>query len=114
MLTLARMLPCLPAAFTLARSHQHLCFPVCSARKLTDEQRASIANYFAVYKGHENDRVRLTMGIGQQLHPSVQAAVDVLSGAWETVSVCACVCVCGGGAMCACVRVCVCLFYYSR
>ncbi|KAG1654470.1 hypothetical protein FOA52_006072 [Chlamydomonas sp. UWO 241] len=62
--------------------HCWVCDP--SARKLTDEQRSSIASYFAVYKGHENDRVKIAMGgMGSTLHPSVQAAVDVLKGEWE-------------------------------
>lgn len=59
--------------------HCWVCDP--SARKLTDEQRASIANYFAVYKGHENDRVRLALGSGG-LHPSVEAAAEFLKSNW--------------------------------
>ncbi len=81
--------------------------PLRSARKLTDEQRSSVANYFAVYKGHENDRVKLAMG-GFGLHPSVQQAVEVLEKEWVAtilpmqqvghwgsfVAVCVCMCVC--------------------
>lgn len=56
-----------------------------SARKLTDEQRASIANYFAVYKGHENDRAKLALGGAAVMHPAVQQAVASLMPNWEQV-----------------------------
>jgi DNA primase small subunit len=57
-----------------------------SARKLTDEQRSSIANYFAVYKGYENDKAKLALGAGgPTLHPAVQEAVDLLMPNWEAV-----------------------------
>ena len=63
--------------------HCWVCDP--SARKLTDEQRASIANYFAIYKGHENDRVKLALGGGGSvLHPSVEAASKFLKENWTS------------------------------
>ncbi|GAX75634.1 hypothetical protein CEUSTIGMA_g3078.t1 [Chlamydomonas eustigma] len=62
--------------------HCWVCDP--SARKLTDEQRSCVANYFAVYKGHENDKAKLALGAGgAALHPAVQEAVDMLMPNWE-------------------------------
>lgn len=57
----------------------------CSARKLSDEQRGAIANYFAVYKGHEAGKVKLALGGGAAMHPAVDAAARMLEEAWEEV-----------------------------
>lgn len=54
-----------------------------SARKLTDEQRSAVANYFAVYKGHEADKIKIALGANSQvLHPAVQNALTMLKRAW--------------------------------
>jgi len=55
---------------------------------MADEQRGAVASYFGVYKGHEADRVKLAMGFSGALHPSLEAAVDILRTTWEEVSVC--------------------------
>lgn len=46
------------------------------ARKLTDEQRAAVANYFAVYKGQEKGLAKLATGLED--HPAVAKAYDIL------------------------------------
>lgn len=51
------------------------------ARKLTDEQRASIAQYFAIYKGNEKGIAKLSTGLED--HPSVAKAYDILLKAFE-------------------------------
>eukprot|EP00798_Chlamydomonas_sp_ICE-L_P015169 gene15169-21241_t len=60
--------------------HCWVCDP--SARKLTDEQRASVVNYFAVYKGHENEKARIVMG-SATMHPSVEKAAKLLEPYWR-------------------------------
>ncbi|KAL6758132.1 primase subunit of DNA polymerase alpha [Haematococcus lacustris] len=62
--------------------HCWVCDP--SARKLSDEARAAIANYFAVYKGHEGEKAKVALGGGGSvLHPAVDAAAQLLRPAWE-------------------------------
>lgn len=53
------------------------------ARRLTNEQRASIAEYFRVYKGSENNTKRVSLS-GAALHPSLSRAyVDALKPFFE-------------------------------
>ncbi|KAJ9508375.1 hypothetical protein QJQ45_011890 [Haematococcus lacustris] len=62
--------------------HCWVCDP--SARKLSDEARGAIANYFAVYKGHEGEKAKVALGGGGSvLHPAVDAAAQLLRPAWE-------------------------------
>ena len=51
------------------------------ARKLTDEQRSAVANYFAVYKGQEKGLAKLATGIED--HPAVAKAYKVLLTAFQ-------------------------------
>jgi len=46
------------------------------ARELTDEQRASVANYFSIYKGIQEGKAKLMLSVPR--HPSVQRALDIL------------------------------------
>lgn len=67
--------------------------PLCSARKLTDEQRSAIAAYFAVYKGQEKGIAKLATALDD--HPAVQRAYALLKDAFEEVgSACCCYCCC--------------------
>jgi DNA primase small subunit len=50
------------------------------ARALTDEQRAGVANYFAVYKGTERGGAKLATGLDD--HPAVAAAHELLAEAF--------------------------------
>ncbi|KAI5075976.1 hypothetical protein GOP47_0008041 [Adiantum capillus-veneris] len=53
------------------------------ARRLTNEQRASIAEYFRVYKGSENNTKKVSLS-GAVLHPSLlRAYVEVLKPFFE-------------------------------
>lgn len=54
------------------------------ARKMTDEQRAAIANYFCVYKGQEKGLVKLALGLED--HPAVARAYEILENAFVNVS----------------------------
>lgn len=51
------------------------------ARKLTDEQRAAVANYFAVYKGQEKGVAKLATGMED--HPAIAKAYQILRRAFE-------------------------------
>ncbi|KAK9824453.1 hypothetical protein WJX72_010358 [[Myrmecia] bisecta] len=54
------------------------------ARQLTDEQRSSIATYFAVYKGEEKGLAKLALSYIH--HPAVQRALEALNETWiETI-----------------------------
>ncbi|KAE9596524.1 putative DNA primase, small subunit [Lupinus albus] len=54
------------------------------ARKLTNEQRSSIADYFRVYKGNENSYKKVSL-TGHVLHPFLAGAYsDVLKEFFET------------------------------
>lgn len=55
----------------------------CRARKLTDEQRAAIANYFAVYKGQERGVAKLALALDD--HPAIARAYALLQKAFEQV-----------------------------
>ncbi|KAL6784278.1 POLA4 [Auxenochlorella protothecoides x Auxenochlorella symbiontica] len=46
------------------------------ARCLSDEQRAAVANYFAVYRGQEGGLARLALGLEE--HPAVTRAAAIL------------------------------------
>lgn len=46
------------------------------ARRLTDEQRASVANYFAIYRGQEKGLAKLALGAEE--HPAVSRAAELL------------------------------------
>ncbi|MEW5303546.1 MAG: hypothetical protein WDW36_006227 [Sanguina aurantia] len=52
-----------------------------SARRMTDEQRSSVANWFGIYKGREGDKVKLAM-FSHNLHPAVSRAAEMLRTAW--------------------------------
>ncbi|KAL4539481.1 hypothetical protein Ndes2437B_g02147 [Nannochloris sp. 'desiccata'] len=52
------------------------------ARKLTDEQRAAVANYFAVYKGQEKGVAKLATSMED--HPAIAKAYKILRRAFET------------------------------
>lgn len=53
------------------------------ARRLTNEQRSSVAEYFRVYKGSENNNKKVSLG-GAGLHPSLSRAyVEVLRPFFE-------------------------------
>ncbi|GIL89467.1 hypothetical protein Vretimale_18937 [Volvox reticuliferus] len=60
--------------------HCWVCDP--SARQLTDEQRVAVANWFALYKGHEEGKARIAFLGGSAMHPAVNRAVDTLRTAW--------------------------------
>ncbi|EFJ44694.1 hypothetical protein VOLCADRAFT_95007 [Volvox carteri f. nagariensis] len=65
--------------------HCWVCDP--SARQLTDEQRSAVANWFAMYKGHEEGRAKIAFlgGVGA-MHPAVERAARTLRAAWlETI-----------------------------
>ncbi|KAL4423871.1 hypothetical protein ABPG75_001172 [Micractinium tetrahymenae] len=51
------------------------------ARKLTDEQRSAIANYFAVYKGQERGVAKLALSLDD--HPAIARAYELLREAFE-------------------------------
>ena len=51
------------------------------ARKLTDEQRAAVANYFAVYKGQEKGISKLATSMED--HPAIAKAYKILRHAFE-------------------------------
>ena len=53
------------------------------ARMLIDEQRSAIANYFAIYKGHEKGAAKLALTT--HLHPAVSRARAVLEPLWLQV-----------------------------
>lgn len=61
--------------------------PGCSARQLTDEQRSSIAAYFAVYRGQERGVARLALGAAGEAtdHPAILRAHSILQEAFEQV-----------------------------
>lgn len=46
------------------------------ARRLTDEQRSAVANYFAVYRGQEKGLAKLALGAEE--HPAVARAAELL------------------------------------
>ncbi|KAH7373500.1 hypothetical protein KP509_17G059700 [Ceratopteris richardii] len=53
------------------------------ARRLTNEQRAAVAEYFRVYKGNENNTKKVSLG-GSAMHPSLlRAYVEVLRPFFE-------------------------------
>ncbi|GLC73081.1 hypothetical protein PLESTF_001330100 [Pleodorina starrii] len=60
--------------------HCWVCDP--SARQLSDEQRSSVANWFALYKGHEEGRAKVAF-MGAILHPAVGRAAETLRTAWK-------------------------------
>jgi DNA primase small subunit len=51
------------------------------ARKLTDEQRAAVANYFAVYKGQEKGIAKLATSMED--HPAIGKAYKILRRTFE-------------------------------
>ncbi|KAF4353192.1 hypothetical protein CsatB_004715 [Cannabis sativa] len=54
------------------------------ARRLTNEQRAAIADYFRVYKGNENSQKKVSL-IGPALHPFLaRSYTEVLRNFFET------------------------------
>ncbi|GAB4814860.1 hypothetical protein N2152v2_001906 [Parachlorella kessleri] len=54
------------------------------ARKLSDEQRSAVANYFAVYKGQEKGLVKLGLGPNDRSdHPAITQAYEILEAAFE-------------------------------
>lgn len=54
------------------------------ARRLTNEQRASIAEYFRVYKGNENNHKKVSLG-GAALHPFLaRSYTEVLKDFFES------------------------------
>lgn len=53
---------------------------LCRARRLTDEQRSSVANYLTVYKGQEGGIAKLALM--QNDHPSITRAHELLKPAW--------------------------------
>lgn len=55
----------------------------CRARKLTDEQRSAIANYFAVYKGQERGVAKLALALDD--HPAIARAYALLQKAFVQV-----------------------------
>ncbi|KAL9241878.1 hypothetical protein vseg_015938 [Gypsophila vaccaria] len=58
------------------------------ARRLTNEQRASIAEYFRVYKGNENSRKRVFLG-GPALHPFLaRSYTEILKDFFEGTFLC--------------------------
>ncbi|KAG2490169.1 hypothetical protein HYH03_011299 [Edaphochlamys debaryana] len=63
--------------------HCWVCDP--SARQLPDEARGAIANWFAVYKGHEEGKAKIGL-VGTTKHPAVERAAGILREAWvETI-----------------------------
>lgn len=52
------------------------------ARALTDEQRAAVANYFAVYKGQEKGLAKLATTMED--HPAVARAYEILRPVFDT------------------------------
>ena len=67
----ARVPPALPAPWR------------CRARRLTDEQRSAIANYFAVYRGQEKGVAKLALALED--HPAVARAYGLLRDTFEQV-----------------------------
>ncbi len=68
---------CSPAGTPLA---------ACRARKLTDEQRSSLAAYLSVYRGTEAGTARLGLSqVSGSNHPSLERALRMLSAAWTEV-----------------------------
>ncbi|XP_021754340.1 DNA primase small subunit-like [Chenopodium quinoa] len=58
------------------------------ARRLTNEQRAAIAEYFHVYKGNENSQKKVYLG-GSSLHPFlVRSYTEVLKKFFEETYLC--------------------------
>eukprot|EP00884_Botryococcus_braunii_P022253 jgi/Botrbrau1/8711/Bobra.0311s0023.2 len=54
------------------------------ARKLTDEQRASVASYLSIYKGNQEGAAKLGLAFASPVeHPSVERAYELLRSAWE-------------------------------
>jgi DNA primase catalytic subunit len=58
------------------------------ARKLTDEQRGAIANYFAVYKGQERGTPKIALHSKMMNHPFIESAYDMLLQHWNQVRFC--------------------------
>ena len=59
----------------------------CRARKLTDEQRSSLAAYLSVYKGTEAGSARLGLSqVSGSNHPALDRALRLLSAAWTEVT----------------------------
>lgn len=54
-----------------------------SARKLTDEQRGAVVNYFAIYKGQEKGIPKVALSPKMLNHPFVEHAYDLLLQHWE-------------------------------
>ena len=52
---------------------------------MTDEQRGAIANWFAVYKGHEEGKARIAV-LSANMHPAVARAAGLLKEVWTSVS----------------------------
>jgi DNA primase small subunit len=59
-----------------------------SARSLSDEQRAAVANFFAIYKGQEKSVPKVALSAPSRNHPSVERAYDMLLSVWEQVRGC--------------------------
>nr|XP_043613492.1 DNA primase small subunit [Erigeron canadensis] len=58
------------------------------ARRLNNEQRAAIADYFRVYKGNTNSRTKVSL-VGPTLHPFLERSyVDVLKNFFEEKLLC--------------------------
>eukprot|EP00268_Persea_americana_P056814 TRINITY_DN6751_c0_g1_i4.p1 TRINITY_DN6751_c0_g1~~TRINITY_DN6751_c0_g1_i4.p1 ORF type:complete len:413 (-),score=70.75 TRINITY_DN6751_c0_g1_i4:299-1537(-) len=58
------------------------------ARRLTNEQRAAVADYFRVYKGNDNSNKMVSL-IGPALHPLlIRSYADVLRGFFEEKLLC--------------------------
>lgn len=56
------------------------------ARKLTDEQRSSVASYLSIYRGSESDAAKLALSqVSASNHPSVDRALRLLTAAWTEV-----------------------------
>eukprot|EP00892_Ulva_mutabilis_P000675 jgi/Ulvmu1/10608/UM065_0064.1 len=56
-----------------------------SARKMSDEQRAAVASYFAVYKGQEKGVPKVGLSAKMLNHPFVENAYDMLLHHWEQI-----------------------------
>jgi hypothetical protein len=79
------------AASTTA--HPADCWPVtthlphpCRARQLKDSVRGDLVQNLSIYKGVEQDKVKVAIA-GVNMHPAVARACDKLRGAWISVSV---------------------------
>ena len=73
------------ARYSALAAHARIVHPHSRARKLTDEQRSAIANYFAVYKGQEQGVAKLALALDD--HPAIARAYTVLKKSFEQASI---------------------------